>query len=43
VPLVFLMISHHYPVASYGNEYSWAILGGVFLLGWMIARKIMPH
>jgi uncharacterized membrane protein len=40
VPLVFIMISNHYPTISYGNDYSWAILGGVLLVGW-VAAKIM--
>ena len=40
VPLVFIMISNHYPTISYGNEYSWAILGVMILLGWG-AAKIM--
>ena len=40
VPLVFVMISNHYPTISYGNDYSWAILGGVILAGWTAAKII---
>jgi len=28
VPVVFLMLSNHYPVATYGNRYGWEILAG---------------
>ncbi len=40
VPLVFIMISNHYPTISYGSDYSWAILGGVLLVGWAAAKVI---
>jgi uncharacterized membrane protein len=40
VPLVFVMISNHYPTISYGNDYSWVILGGVLLVGWLAAKII---
>jgi len=40
VPLVFIMISNHYPTISYGNDYSWAILGVVLLVGWTAAKII---
>lgn len=40
VPLVFIMISNHYPTISYGNDYSWAILGVVLLVGWTAAKVI---
>jgi uncharacterized membrane protein len=38
IPLVFIMISNHYPTISYGNEYNWAILGAFVLAGWVAAR-----
>jgi uncharacterized membrane protein len=38
VPLVFMMISNHYPTISYGNDYSWVILGVTLLVGWTAAR-----
>jgi uncharacterized membrane protein len=38
IPLVFIMISNHYPTISYGNKYSWLILAVVLLAGWTTAR-----
>ncbi|MBI4057156.1 MAG: urate hydroxylase PuuD [Elusimicrobia bacterium] len=38
IPLIFLMISSHFPTASYGSDYNWVILGGLILLGWGAAR-----
>lgn len=40
VPVVFLMISNHFPVATYGNTYSWAILMALVLVGWAAAKLI---
>jgi uncharacterized membrane protein len=40
VPVVFLMISNHFPVATYGNTHSWGILAGLILLGWLAAKLI---
>jgi len=40
VPLLFLMISSHFPTQSYGHRWSWAMLGGFVLLGWG-ARRLM--
>jgi uncharacterized membrane protein len=40
VPVVFLMISNHFPVATYGNTYSWEILIGLVLVGWAAAKII---
>jgi uncharacterized membrane protein len=40
VPVVLLMISNHFPVATYGNTYSWAILVALILVGWMAAKLI---
>jgi uncharacterized membrane protein len=37
VPLIFIMISNHYPTISYANPYSWAVIGGVFVAGWLAA------
>jgi uncharacterized membrane protein len=37
VPLVFMMISNHYPTI-YGNQYSWAIAAVLVLLGWLLTR-----
>lgn len=40
VPVVFLMISNHFPVATYGNTYSWEILLALVLIGWAAAKVI---
>jgi uncharacterized membrane protein len=40
VPVVFLMISNHYPGATYGERYSWVILSILVLLGWVAAKFI---
>jgi uncharacterized membrane protein len=40
VPVVFIMISNHFPVATYGNKFGWEILVALFLLGWVAAKVI---
>jgi uncharacterized membrane protein len=40
VPVVFIMISHHYPGVTYGDRYNWVILSILILLGWIAARFI---
>jgi len=40
VPVVFIMLSNHFPVATYGNKYNWEILVGLVLVGWGAARII---
>ncbi|MCA1634782.1 MAG: urate hydroxylase PuuD [Acidobacteria bacterium] len=40
VPVVFTMISNHYPVATYGHEHSWLVLSAMILLGWGAAYFI---
>ncbi len=40
VPLVFIMISNHFPVATYGSVYGWEILGVLILAGWGAAYLI---
>ncbi len=40
VPVVFLMLSNHYPVATYGNHYSWLVLMTLVVLGWGAAKLI---
>jgi uncharacterized membrane protein len=34
IPTTFIMISSHFPTATYGNHYAIAVLGGLILLGW---------
>jgi uncharacterized membrane protein len=40
VPVVFIMISNHFPVATYGNTYGWEILVVLVVLGWAAAKLI---
>ena len=40
VPVVFLMISNHYPVATYGNQYGWLVLVSLVVVGWVAAKII---
>jgi uncharacterized membrane protein len=40
VPLVFTMISNHFPVSTYGSRYNWLILSGLILVGWIAAKLI---
>jgi uncharacterized membrane protein len=40
VPVVFIMISNHFPSATYGDRYNWAILSVLILLGWIAAKFI---
>jgi uncharacterized membrane protein len=40
IPVVFIMISNHFPVATYGNHYSWEILVTLVVVGWGAAAAI---
>jgi len=40
VPVVFLMLSNHFPVATYGNRYGWEIMLGLVVAGWIAAKLI---
>ena len=40
VPVVFIMISNHFPVATYGNTYGWEILVALVVIGWAAAKLI---
>ena len=40
VPVVFVMLSNHFPVATYGNAYGWEVLVALVLLGWVAAKLI---
>jgi uncharacterized membrane protein len=40
VPVVFLMLSNHYPVATYGNRYAWPVLILLIMVGWGAAKLI---
>jgi uncharacterized membrane protein len=40
VPLVFIMLSSHFPTISYGHRYNWLMLGAFVLLGWGAAKVV---
>jgi uncharacterized membrane protein len=40
VPTTFIMISNHYPTATYGNHYAVAVLGVLVVVGWAAAAVI---
>ncbi|MEP6741148.1 MAG: urate hydroxylase PuuD [bacterium] len=40
VPVVFIMISNHFPGVTYGDRYNWAILAVLILVGWVAAKFI---
>jgi uncharacterized membrane protein len=40
VPLVFLMLSSHFPTISYGHKHNVLMLGGFILLGWGAAKVV---
>jgi uncharacterized membrane protein len=40
VPVVFIMISNHFPAATYGNTYGWEVLVALVILGWTAAKVI---
>jgi uncharacterized membrane protein len=40
VPLIFLMISNHFPTATYGSSYNWLILSALVLAGGVAAKFI---
>ena len=43
MPVVFIMISNHFPVATYGNQYNWIVLSVLVLVGWGVAALIRNH
>jgi uncharacterized membrane protein len=40
VPLVFIMISNHFPGVTYGDRNNWIVLAVLILLGWVAAKFI---
>jgi len=40
VPLIFLMISNHFPTATYGSSYNWVVLSALILVGGISAKFI---
>ena len=43
VPVVFIMISNHFPGVTYGERYNWAVLAVLILVGWVAAKFIRPE
>jgi len=40
LPVVLIMISNHFPVATYSNQYNWLVLSVLVLVGWGVAKVI---
>jgi uncharacterized membrane protein len=40
MPLVFIMISNHFPTASYGTSLNWLVLSVLVLIGWGAAKIV---
>ncbi len=40
VPVVLIMLSSHFPIATYGNRHSLIVLGGIILAGWAAASVL---
>jgi uncharacterized membrane protein len=40
LPVVMTMISNHFPTATYGSEWNWAVFGALTLLGWGAAKIV---
>ncbi len=40
VPVVFLMISNHFPTITYGADMNWLVLAVMVLVGWTAAKLI---
>jgi uncharacterized membrane protein len=38
IPVIFIMISSHFPVTTYGNTDNWLMLGIFILIGWAGAK-----
>lgn len=43
VPLLFTMISNHFPAATFGRDWNWAILGVLILVGFGGAKLVRDH
>jgi uncharacterized membrane protein len=43
IPVVFIMLSNHFPVATYGSQWNWAVLAVLILIGWGVAKIIREH
>lgn len=43
VPVIFTMISNHFPANTFGRDYNWVILGLLILAGFGAAKLIRDH
>ncbi|MDO8435744.1 MAG: urate hydroxylase PuuD [bacterium] len=43
IPLIFIMVSNHYPVATYGSDWNWLVLSGLVLAGWIAAIFVRKY
>jgi uncharacterized membrane protein len=43
VPVVFIMLSSHFPTSTYGTSYNWIVLLALILAGWIAAKIIRSH
>jgi uncharacterized membrane protein len=43
IPLLFIMVSHHFPLATYGHAWNWLILAGLTLAGFALRWSINWH
>lgn len=40
VPVVFIMLSSHFPSSTYGSKYNWIVLSVLVLVGWVAAKFV---
>ncbi len=40
LPLVFIMISNHFPTSTFGSDYNWMVLAVLVLAGWGAAKVL---
>jgi uncharacterized membrane protein len=40
MPVLLIMISNHFPVATYGSQYNWLVLGVLTIVGWLAAHIV---
>ncbi|MCK6591882.1 MAG: urate hydroxylase PuuD, partial [Polyangiaceae bacterium] len=40
VPVVFIMLSSHFPSSTYGSKYNWIVLSVLVLAGWIAAKFV---
>lgn len=43
IPVVLIMISNHFPITTYGNQYNWLVLAVLALVGAGAAHLIRKH